>query len=479
MSNNNLKIKNVDTISNTTSSLMPLKGGYLDATSSFMQQKGGYLNNNKNKDINQYQCDSATSESNYTTNSTNTELIKNKLLNILQDGGGKEDYDDLIKTLENFETKIISSKLMDYYEPFKVIIDMNENGIEYLEKIRSILNEGLDKTEIINFLGLLNKKIASDFGNSLTKYPLLIFIYHRIISNISNLKKDNLEESTHNIRILLYNKINKIKKIYDNYLTKSLEQIDDLKKTMIQNEFVSLYTNLKSICDDIENSLLEDLMSRLPEAPLPPGQSRSLPPGQSHSLPLGPEQSRSAPARETYSARPSSSQETYSAPSQPRSAASTSSSARAPARETYSARPSSSRETYSALPSSSRETYSALPSSSRETYSAPSQPRSVASTSSAAVEKYNKQVKKLTEMMGKGIITSEEYFDTKLALSSHAYYNLIPINMKKSILDAIASSQSINGVIYYFDTDRRLFSIHPNHKRNYELVGPIYQRRYL
>ena len=433
MSNNNLKIKNVDTISNTTSRLMPLKGGYLDATSSFMQQKGGYLNNNKNKDINQYQCDSATSESNYTTNSTNTEEIKNKLLNILQDGGGEEDYDDLIKTLENFETKIISSKLMDYYEPFRVIIDMNENGIEYLEKIRSILNEGLDKTEIINFLGLLNKKIASDFGDSLTKYPLLIFIYHRIISNISNLKKDNLEESTHNIRILLYNKI---KKIYDNYLTKSLEQIDDLKKTMIQNE--SLYTNLKYICDDIENSLLDDLMSRLQEAPLPPGQSRSLPPG--------PEQSRSAPARETYSARPS----------QPRSAASTSSSAPAPARGTYSARPSSS----------------------QETYSAPSQPRSVASTSSAAVEKYNKQVQKLKEMMGKGKITSEEYFDTKLALSSHAYYNLIPINMKKSILDAIASSQPINGVIYYFDTDRRLFSIHPNYEQNYELVGPIYQRRY-
>ena len=83
MSNNNLKIKNVDTISNTTSSLMPQKGGYLDATSSFMQQKGGYLNNNKNKDITQLlSMLSATSDNNYTTNSTDTEQLKNKLFNI-------------------------------------------------------------------------------------------------------------------------------------------------------------------------------------------------------------------------------------------------------------------------------------------------------------------------------------------------------------------------------------------------------------
>ena len=66
-------IKSIDTIS--------------DATSSFMPQKGGYLNS-YNNDINQYPCDSATSESNYTTNSTDTEKLKNALFNLLDGVGG-------------------------------------------------------------------------------------------------------------------------------------------------------------------------------------------------------------------------------------------------------------------------------------------------------------------------------------------------------------------------------------------------------
>jgi hypothetical protein len=53
-----------------------------------MPQKGGYLNGTKNKDINQLiSMLSSTSENNYTTNSTdNTEQLKDKLFNILQDG---------------------------------------------------------------------------------------------------------------------------------------------------------------------------------------------------------------------------------------------------------------------------------------------------------------------------------------------------------------------------------------------------------
>ena len=87
-----IKIKNIkdlDTIANTTSSFMPQKGGYSDATSSFMPQKGGYLNGTKNKHINQLiSMLSATSNDNYTTNSTdNTEQLKNKLFNIIQSGG--------------------------------------------------------------------------------------------------------------------------------------------------------------------------------------------------------------------------------------------------------------------------------------------------------------------------------------------------------------------------------------------------------
>ena len=101
-------IKNLDIISDATSSFMPQKGGYSDATSSFMPQKGGYsdatssfmpqkrgyLNGTKNKDINQLiSMLSATSDDNYTANSTdNTEQLKNKLFNIIQSGGGDYNY---------------------------------------------------------------------------------------------------------------------------------------------------------------------------------------------------------------------------------------------------------------------------------------------------------------------------------------------------------------------------------------------------
>ena len=93
-----IKIKNINSV-DTTSSFMPQKegysdatssfmsqaGGYSDTTSSFMPQKGGYLNRTKNKDINQLiSMLSATSDDNYTTNSTDTEQLKNKLLNIIQ-----------------------------------------------------------------------------------------------------------------------------------------------------------------------------------------------------------------------------------------------------------------------------------------------------------------------------------------------------------------------------------------------------------
>jgi hypothetical protein len=77
------------TYSDATSSFMPQKGGYSDATSSFMPQKGGYLNGTNNKDIKQLiSMLSATSDDNYTANSTdNTEQLKDKLFNIIQSGG--------------------------------------------------------------------------------------------------------------------------------------------------------------------------------------------------------------------------------------------------------------------------------------------------------------------------------------------------------------------------------------------------------
>ena len=77
--------------SDATSSFMPQKGGYLDATSSFMPQKGGYFtssNKKNNKDIKQLiSMLSPTSESNYTANNTDTEQLRDELFNILKTGG--------------------------------------------------------------------------------------------------------------------------------------------------------------------------------------------------------------------------------------------------------------------------------------------------------------------------------------------------------------------------------------------------------
>jgi hypothetical protein len=89
-----IKIKNIKDV-DTTSSFMLQKGAYSDATSSFMPQKGGYLNTNKNTvdDVNQLlSMLSATSDDNYTTNSTDTEQLKKKLLNIVQDGGKEKGF---------------------------------------------------------------------------------------------------------------------------------------------------------------------------------------------------------------------------------------------------------------------------------------------------------------------------------------------------------------------------------------------------
>ena len=123
-------IKSIDTISDATSSFMPQKGrysdatssfmpqkgGYSDATSSFMPQKGGYLNS-YNNDINQYPCDSATSESNYTTNSTDTEKLKNALFNLLDGvGGGPKRYVPLLK-INNMTTQQPVSKRTDQQPP--------------------------------------------------------------------------------------------------------------------------------------------------------------------------------------------------------------------------------------------------------------------------------------------------------------------------------------------------------------------------
>jgi hypothetical protein len=267
MDKNNLKIKNVDTISNTMSSLMQQKGGYLDITSSFIPQKGGYLNNNKNEDINHLiSMLSATSDSNYTTNSTNTEEIKNKLSNILQDGGGKKDYDELIDTFTKFNTIAILSNVKKDEDMENILYITDEKNNEYCDKIIKILNSSkLEKNDVQKFLLELKNNFILHRNNNLTKHPILILIYARIINEILYISKYNLEEIARSIIVLLYNKINEI---FGSYLIKNKEEIYKLKAEMSKPyELQSFYNMLQNISNNIENYLIKYLTTLLlPEA---------------------------------------------------------------------------------------------------------------------------------------------------------------------------------------------------------------------
>lgn len=75
-----IKIININSYNNTTSSIIPQKGGFLSLTSS--------SNNKVKKLINMLKYDS-NNYNNY-SDSIDTEEIRNKLINILQDGGGKK-----------------------------------------------------------------------------------------------------------------------------------------------------------------------------------------------------------------------------------------------------------------------------------------------------------------------------------------------------------------------------------------------------
>jgi hypothetical protein len=77
-----IKIININSYNNTTTSIIPQKGGFFSLTSSSNNE----VNNNEvNKLINMLKSDS----NNY-SDSIDTEKIRNKLINILQDGGGKK-----------------------------------------------------------------------------------------------------------------------------------------------------------------------------------------------------------------------------------------------------------------------------------------------------------------------------------------------------------------------------------------------------
>jgi len=232
MDKNNLKIKNVDTISNTTSSLMP--------------QKGGYLNNNKNEDINHLiSMLSATSESNYTTNSTNTEEIKNKLLNILQDGGGREEYNELVDTFRLFIEYVIlcDVKSFEHWERF---IDG-----KYQAKIISILNNLNQEDKKIFLNELYSTYLTQEY--ILIDHPILLLIYNIIMSQI--IDKSDLKETIQKINDELYNKISKI---IIHYLTTLPKPTDTSKYSdQSEKEFLEDYYNMLSkIRDHIEVYLI-------------------------------------------------------------------------------------------------------------------------------------------------------------------------------------------------------------------------------
>ena len=119
--------------SDATSSFMPQKGGYSDATSSFMPQKGGNFsgsNKKTNKDINQLiSMLSATSDNNYTTNSTDTEQLKDKLFNILQTGGDDNEHTHIIYVccLIDINVVIKLKELMDKQQDKKYRVYINCN----------------------------------------------------------------------------------------------------------------------------------------------------------------------------------------------------------------------------------------------------------------------------------------------------------------------------------------------------------------
>ena len=536
-----LKIKNVDTISNTTSSLMPQKGGYLDATSSFMPQKGSYLNNNNNnknkdKDINQLMSMlSATSESNYTTNSTNTEEIKNKLLNILQDGGTIEDYNDLLDIFTVFYTIIISLDLKDYDAIKQIENMMDTNDNKYLDKIINILNK-LNQREIYNFLRNLEKEYISSPINSLNDHPILIYIYNKIISSIKN---DKLNEFIHNIRIILYNNI---KETLGLYLSNPPEQITYLiERSEKKYDYLSFSTMLKYIRDDIENNLISYLTQRT-YIPLASSARSSSIPLASSTAPLqrlsalalssrsytqppsiqlassstAPQPHSYAVASSSRSEQPRLLQDSRAFIEQPFSSRSytqppsiqLASSSTAPQPHSYAVASSSRSEQprllqdsrafieqpfSSRLSSAAASSYTPLQrlsaaSLSSRSYTPPPSNRTIKLSSEELYIKklYNEQLTELRELFINQQITGDEYFDTKLALAEDIILNnrnIVDsgiIIISRAISDALESRQIIDRQIYYNDPTTKpesLFRIFEKGKI-YGSTLMIYKREY-
>jgi len=270
-----IKIKNinsVDTVANTTSSFipqkgaysdatssfMPQKGGYSDATSSFMPQKGGYLNGTKNKDIQQLiSMLSATSDDNYTANSTdNTEQLKDKLFNIIQSGGSPppEEIKTILMHIEGYKNALISTDNATTLSQLK----------QKIYDAITPLNETLALTFLQEFAKIY---ITSNLTHDLITKPYLLYLLNMIkyVKFVANNKgKSYQNELINSIFQSLGEIINRSNPInmdmlYENHK----KQEDNIKKIKLYDYYNSYFlTNFKKLQD--YNSKETDEYTALP-----------------------------------------------------------------------------------------------------------------------------------------------------------------------------------------------------------------------
>jgi hypothetical protein len=240
-----IKIKNIKDV-DTTSSFMLQKGAYSDATSSFMPQKGGYLNANKNTvdDVNQLlSMLSATSDDNYTTNSTDTEQLKKKLLNIVQDGGGIKDIKYSISKLfgiapppapppaplKKSELKQLASELLE--------LKLLEPELLELVEPQDSVEEGVI-SNIVNYFNNVPRKVILTREERET--------YNRLIRNL------------YKEYINVYNEIEQLNRanMFDE------KKLDTLKELKVKNEAnprekVKIYENEKKFYENEKKQLFK------------------------------------------------------------------------------------------------------------------------------------------------------------------------------------------------------------------------------
>ena len=244
-------IKNLDIISDATSSFMPQKGGYSDATSSFMPQKGGYsdatssfmpqkrgyLNGTKNKDINQLiSMLSATSDDNYTANSTDTEQLKNKLFNIIQSGGTNYYY-----TFQDYISSIIHDSNYEINNKVAYLIQYKSLSNGERELLKEYVLRQADKIDKITLgrimwygLDFTNEHVRPRFITEIFTPEVDLFVKYLKDVYDNNFKIDNLIEYKQSYNKLSPDSKNVLNEYYKAYkppiknpwTTTQLDQID-------------------------------------------------------------------------------------------------------------------------------------------------------------------------------------------------------------------------------------------------------------